>query len=397
MGFKPVAGANQTTEPPLRREGGTAANIATGALILGVAFSQRIALANILLGVAFLVWLHALARGEAAIRRSPMDWALLGYLGASLISVVFSLDRAISATAVWDLPTVLLVPMAVSLLDTRRWDLMLKLLAAVAVASSLFGLWQYLQGASTLGNRVHGIVSHYMTFSGWTLIVALLLAGDMLFNHRRRRIWTVPAFALCVTVLGLTFTRGACIGLVAGLLVAVLLWRPKALVFAPLVLIVVWAIAPRLVTDRAVSILDPTLPSNYDRLCMASAGLKMTADHPLTGVGLDMVGPTYEEYRVADAVTLWPGHLHNNGIQLSAERGLLGLAAYLAILAVFGVGVWRSLGWPAGPVSPAVAGSLAAVVGITVFGFFEYTWGDAEVWIPTLACIATPFALGGDR
>ena len=38
-----------------------------------------------------------------------------------------------------------------------------------------------------------------------------------------------------------------------------------------------------------------------------------------------------------------------NPVQIIAERGSLGLAAYLAILAVFAVGTWRALGWPAGP------------------------------------------------
>jgi O-antigen ligase len=109
------------------------------------------------------------------------------------------------------------------------------------------------------------------------------------------------------------------------------------------------------------------------------------------------VGRTYPDYRSADAVTLEPGHLHNNVIQIAAERGLLGLGGYVAILVVFGIGVWRTLGWPGGPVQPAVAGALAAVVGITVFGLFEYTWGDAEVWIPTLLCLATPFAVWSHR
>ncbi|MCK5377503.1 MAG: hypothetical protein KAJ97_10490 [Acidobacteria bacterium] len=42
---------------------------------------------------------------------------------------------------------------------------------------------------------------------------------------------------------------------------------------------------------------------------------------------------------------------------------------------------------------PAVAGCLLAVFGVTLAGLFEYSWGDAEVWILTLMCIASPFAL----
>jgi len=187
--------------------------IAAGLLILGITFSQRIALANILLGAAFLLWLAALVRGTATWRRAPIYPALLAWVMASLLAAACSHDPRTGAAAIWDLPTLALVPMAVSLMDGRRWDLMLRCLAVIATVSSSVGLWQYLHGASTLDSRLHGFVSHYMTFSGWTLIVTLLLAADIVFNGAQRRIWTVPVFALCCAVLALTYTRGVWIGL----------------------------------------------------------------------------------------------------------------------------------------------------------------------------------------
>ena len=370
--------------------------IAAGLLILGITFSQRIALANILLGAAFLLWLAALVRGTATWRRAPIYPALLAWVMASLLAAACSHDPRTGAAAIWDLPTLALVPMAVSLMDGRRWDLMLRCLAVIATVSSSVGLWQYLHGASTLDSRLHGFVSHYMTFSGWTLIVTLLLAADIVFNGAQRRIWTVPVFALCCAVLALTYTRGVWIGLAMGAILVVMLWRPKVMLAAPILVAVLAVVVPMTVKQRAISILDPTHPSNYDRICMARAGLSMVADHPLTGIGLDMVKSSYESYRVPGSIMDRPPHLHNNVVQIAAERGLAGLAAYTAIIAIFGVAALRALGWPSSPVSPAVAGALAAVVGITVAGLFEYFWGDAEVWIPTLLCLATPFALTGE-
>ena len=387
---------SSTAEGPLAAARRPVERIAAGLLILGITFSQRIALANILLGVAFLLWLAALARGSATWRRAPIYPALLAWVAASLLSAAFSLDPRTGATAIWDLPTLALVPMAVSLMDGRRWDLMVRCLAAMATVSSSVGLWQYLHGASTLDNRMHGFVSHYMTFSGWTLVIALLLAADIAFNTRRRRIWTVPVFALCCATLALSLTRGTWIGLAVGAALVVMLWRPKALWLVPVLGLALAVVVPATVRQRAVSILDPADPSNYDRICMARAGLEMWADHPLTGVGLDMVKPTYEVYRVPGSIMDRPPHLHNNGVQIAAERGVLGLAAYAAIIVVFAVAAGRALGWPRGPISPAIAGALAAVLGITVAGLFEYYWGDAEIWIPTLACLAAPFALTGE-
>jgi hypothetical protein len=40
---------------------------------------------------------------------------------------------------------------------------------------------------------------------------------------------------------------------------------------------------------------------------------------------------------------------------------------------------------------------MLAIAGLSVAGLFEYNWGDAEVWIPTLAVLAVPFALDDRR
>jgi O-antigen ligase len=119
----------------------------------------------------------------------------------------------------------------------------------------------------------------------------------------------------------------------------------------------------------------------------------MAADYPVFGVGLGIVQARYPVYRAEDAPRWRVPHLHNNVVQISAERGFAGLATYVAILLVFGVHTWRALLRSKRPESPALAGCLLAIAGITVAGFFEYNWGDAEVGIVTLVCLAAPFAL----
>ena len=195
----------------------------------------------------------------------------------------------------------------------------------------------------------------------------------------------------------LSFTRSAWIGLVAGLVVAAMMRKPKALLLIPVVILAGAVIAPLTLRERVVSIFDPFHPTNYERLCMVTSGLGMIRDHPLTGVGIDMVEPAYPEYRAADAPHLRIPHLHNNVVQIAAERGLPTLVAYLAILAVFFRRSAQILGGEPSPVAPAVGGCLLAIVGISVAGLFEYNWGDAEVWIPTLACLSTPFASAGEE
>ena len=75
----------------------------------------------------------------------------------------------------------------------------------------------------------------------------------------------------------------------------------------------------------------------------------------------------------------------------------MGVAAYLSLLGVFAARCRRQLADRSHPDYPMVAGCLLAVAGISVAGLFEYNWGDAEVWIPTLMCLAAPFAVDCGR
>ncbi len=347
-----------------------------------------------MLAVAGGLWLALLVRRRASCRCRVLAIPFGLYVGSALAAVVFSQDPRVSVHELGGVLTLVLVPMTVTLLDVRRWDRLVVLLAVAATASSVVGLWQYLHGAADLGHRLRGLANHYMTFAGWTLIVVLVLIGDAAFTRDRRRLlWTVPAVLLCVTALVLSLTRGVWIGLAAGLVLAAVLRKPAALLALPVVAGLLAVALPTPVRARAVSIFDLDDPSNYDRLCMAEAGIEMLRDHPWFGVGLGMVKPSYQWYRVADAPRSRVPHLHNNVLQIAAERGLAGLAAYLAILAVFFTHAINALRRAAPALEPPLASSLIAIFGITVAGMFEYNWGDAEIWIPTLVLLAVPFAL----
>ena len=125
---------------------------------------------------------------------------------------------------------------------------------------------------------------------------------------------------------------------------------------------------------------------------MLDAGMEIALDHPVFGVGPGLVQPAYSEYRSKEAPPKIP-HLHNNVVQIAAERGIAGLLAYAAVLGVFFLHVWRASPTAQQLSRPVIIGCLMAVAGVTAAGFFEYNWGDAEVWIVTLVSLSAPFAL----
>lgn len=366
---------------------------AAGFLILGVATSIKIALANLLLAVAGILWLAALMRGAAPRPRGSILLPMAAYAGASVLASMLSADPRSSFIELKDLLTLTVVPMTISLIDDRQWERLLRLLAATLAISAIVGLAQFVLGGDPLQNRIRGLATHYMTFSGWCLVITLLLLGDIVFRRDRRRlIWSLPAATLGVSTLFLGLTRGAWIGLATGCAVALAASRTRALILLPLVTMSLILILPQPVLQRVNSTLDPRDRSTRERLEMIHAGLKMVRDHPFLGLGPGLVQPAFCTYRSVEAPTRIP-HLHNNIVQIAAERGGVGLLAYLSILATFGLHSARALRDGPKTARPALIGCLMAISGVTAAGLFEYNWGDAEVWIVTLVSLSAPFAL----
>lgn len=362
-----------------------------------MAASIKIAPANILLGLAAIIWLTACFRGDARVPQAAILAPIAAYAVVSAISAVSSQDPLHGVTELADLLTLVIVPMAISILDERWWDRLLRLLAAVLSVSSIFGLAQYAFGDDPLLHRIRGLATHYMTFSGWTLVVTLLLLGDVFYRRERRRLmWSLPAVVLGGSTLLLGLTRGAWTGLAGGLLLAVAVSRSRALILLPLVAVLAFLVAPQPVVQRVSSTFDLHDPATRERLAMYDAGLAMVRDHPVLGLGPGLVQPAFADYRSEEAPPRIP-HLHNNLIQISAERGIAGLATYLAVLAVFAFHVGRALRGGSETTRPALVGCLMAVAGVTTAGLFEYNWGDAEVWIVTLVGLSAPFALAPGR
>lgn len=367
---------------------------AAGFLLVGVAVSLRIAASNFILGLGFLLWLAALFRGRAKVGWHPIFIPITGWIVWSVFSAMTSANRALSVPRLDNLLTLILVPMTVSVVTPARWNRFLALIASVSVASSLVAVGQIVVIGVDLEHRVAGVFSHYMTFAGWTMAVVLILVGEVLKGKEPRRLkWILPILGLHAVVLSLSLTRNAWVGIAVALGLAAMLWRSRALLAVPLVVVVAVAVLPSAVRDRVVSITDLEQAANRDRVAMIQAGADMATDHPWVGVGPGMIKEIYPDYRRPGAVRDRVGHLHCNPVHIAAERGMPALAMYGLLLVIFGISVTRGLRDPDHPAPAALASCLLAVVGLTVAGLFEYNWGDSEIWIVTLFVLAVPAAL----
>jgi putative inorganic carbon (HCO3(-)) transporter len=311
-----------------------------------------------------------------------------------VLSGVFSSDLRVSTRHLPGLSLLLLLPIAMELMDTPpRGRAVLLALGASGCALSLLGFWQFVNDrGSDINARISGTLSHWMTFSGLALLSACVLLG-LAFEERGR--WRIAGLAalLPLAAMLLTYTRGVWVGLVAALVFYLAVRRPRGLLLIPPAVFVVFLLMPREIQDRMRSIGDLSDSTSRDRIAMARAGMHMVADHPLFGVGPDMVQRLYPLYRQPDAVRLQVPHLHNNILQIAAGNGLPAAAAYLCLVGLFVVRAVTRLKKETRPDRAALlAGALLAVSAITVAGLFEYNFGDTEVEMATLLVMAVPFS-----
>jgi O-antigen ligase len=245
--------------------------------------------------------------------------------------------------------------------------------------------------------RAKGFFSIYMTLGGSLLVGLSLLLAPLLVRGTATIRLAAPA-VLGLGALGLTYVRNAWLGFGAAVVLLSLLARRFWLLGLLVVGLGIVLAVPSALQTRLRSMLDPADQTALDRLHFWDAGRRMIADAPLLGHGPGGVRLYYPLYKHPEARKARTGHLHNNLVQVAAERGLLGLAAWLGIWATFFVRAGRIL--RAIPRARAderalVAGSLAAAAGFLVAGCFEYNFGDTEVIDLVWVAMAVPFACAG--
>jgi O-antigen ligase len=306
------------------------------------------------------------------------------------VSAAFSIDPIASFKDSRQLLLFLMVPLTAHYARGLRAMRTLDIIIAVGAAGALIGIVQWaMLGYDSLDRRPEGPLSHYMTYSGVLMLVTCAAVARLVF-HQREWIWPAIAVPALLVALRSTLTRNAWLGGAAGVAALLALRNWKLALLAPAVAVALLFLAPGDIRTRAMSMLDPSDPSNRDRVTMVHVGIGMIRDHPLWGVGPEMVQVQYERYRPADYVNPVNPHLHNVPLQIAAERGLMALAAWLWF---FVAAVIDALARVRRGEAPAVsAAAFAALVAMLVAGMFEYNFGDSEFLMLLLGLISLPFA-----
>ena len=370
----------------------------TGLLALfGVAGALQfsIAVAQILLTVSILCWLALIIIDRESIEIPSFAWPLIVYAAVTLVSTAFSPDPRTSLMACKQMVLFLLVPLVYRFARGGNAQTMVTVIVSFAAAAAAVGIFQYgVLHYDNLGQRPQGTLGHYMTYSGLLMLVIGTALARILFGERDR-LWAalvVPALAVTIP---LTFSRSAEVGACAAVALLLLLKDKRLLAILPVLALVFFVVAPTRVTNRVESIFNLKDPTNADRLSMLREGVRMVRDHPVLGLGPNMVQPFYAQYREPNAVNATNPHLHNVPLQIAAERGLPALAVWIWFIVGLTVALWKMLRDKRQRLLAATA--LAAVVSMLAAGMFEYNFGDSEFLMLFLILVTLPFAAARAR
>ena len=412
---------------------------------------------SVFLSLAVATFLARLVRGSTRLERLPVDGPLLAFTVWSILSAAFAPDPLAAGRSVKQLVLFSLLYVAVDTLrdeEVRERVVDVALLGGVVLAAGAIQQYLFL-GFDTIQHRPRSFLGHYMTASGLVMGVLVVAAARLAFRRgpvprpsprdlralaavagalalltmlQRADLFAVEAERLfvaalsvaaivmvlsrgpwpdratgallailavpaCTVALLLSLTRNAWLGTLAGLVTLAFLRAPKALWLLPAGAAAMLALGPARVLDR----LTVTDASSRDRYYMWQAGIDMIRDKPVFGQGPRMIQVVYPAYRWPEAPNPVTPHLHNNALQIAAERGLPCLVWWLWLVAAVLGDSWREMrrgAFGAGWVGPA---AFALLVAVLVAGLFEYNFGDSEILMFLLLVSSLPYALRRQR
>jgi O-antigen ligase len=365
-----------------------------GAVLISIAAAQ------ILLTLACILWVVFRPKG---ISWPGYTLPLCVFMLATTISLLLSPEPELGTGPIRKFVLFSMGLLAANFVTTAaRARMSHRLLLGIAAGTAVvaivqFGLayrryltTQQLADDPTVLARITGLMSHWMTFSGEQLLVWCAGIPALLVLGRR---WLLP-IAMVGASLVLSFTRSVWLGAVAGFILAAVA-LPRRLVLGVLLPVLLIAmIGSGLIYHRISKSLEQNFAPDSGRLALFSAGIQMIQDHPLFGVGPERIAREFPGYyRGHNLNGFYYGHLHNNILQIAAERGLLCLAAFLWFVFQLYADLGSMFKRADAAAKWTALSALSALTGFLIAGLFEYNFGDSEVLLLLLFVVSIPYGM----
>jgi len=379
---------------------------AADSLLALTAVSVPLSTSGMELGIAGLgvLTVAAALRRRSPTRRTPLDGVLALFFAALALSTLTTgwPRAAIGWIHGWNVLAYFVVFWWLPDRDGVLRFVRLMVVAAAIVAA--YGILQHFTGADwyrallgrptyvhardvgSQGYAVVGFFRNYLTFAhvmvfpfAWA--TAKALAGG---------IGGAVAALLIVVAIIFSTARGAWLAVLAVAVGLALIDRRRRVLFTLISFVAVGCVTLLVTPDLRAEAAQMFARggANAGRLGIYAANLDIIHDHPVFGLGFGRYEwasrPYYEAHPDADRNC----HAHNNFLQIAAEAGLTGLAAFGLLWATALQKGWSAARTTGSRACPEAAGAWAGICGFLVGGLTQYTFGDAEVAIAMWVTLA---------
>jgi putative inorganic carbon (hco3(-)) transporter len=286
---------------------------------------------------AILFYLYArlsLARPLTAWTVELLCALIVALLG--LVSLPFAYSRDAAAIILLNYLRITSVLILMINLSDTRFRLQALVLLAVFCSSvfALFAVRRFLAGDLTLhGVRIQGVVGGMFDdpndlAAAFNLQLPIAFTVALAYRGAARAVLLACSVILAAGTIA-TLSRGGFLGLVA--IGAVLVWKlarhwgPSVLIAAMLICTTVLVLLPTPYLSRLETLVNwhDREASLAERLDILDRGLYLATHHLVFGIGMG----NFRSYTVQNKGA------HNSYLEISSELGLLGLAAYLTLIA----------------------------------------------------------------
>jgi len=353
-----------------------------------------ISISQIFIFFSLVCWLIILIRKEQKFTFPPFFWPLIVYTALSLVSSFFSVNPSESLKDCKDLLLFLIILIIYTGFTSEKAVKKANLALLVsAYISCLYALFYFFFKASP-AERIEGFMGQVMTQGGLLLLFSSMALSMFLFSRERIRYLWGLGFLLSLIALALTLTRNAWVGLVVAVSIILFFYKPKTLIIVPIIIGIFLTIGPQSIKKRALSIFSLEAISNKERIEFFHAGIKIIKDYPLLGTGPNTVDEVYQDskYELTER-TKKNVHLHNNILQIGAERGIPTLLVWFTFMIWVFLSLIKLLKNKDPTLRPFTIAALSALCAISTAGLFEYNFHDSEITALFLYIITIPFSL----
>ena len=318
-------------------------------LFFAMPFLPTMALAGLVIYIFFCYALKLL-RGKRSIHVEPLDVMVMAFAVVLFFGGTISLSSGSLKPALLFICFLMGYFEVVWLMRERKWLVRCSVAAVLsATVNALYGIYQYVTGSSGMAEawvdstmfdnierRVVGTLENPNMFGEYlVLILPLLLVMLVGYGEGLRKLPALVCCGIMGACLALTWSRGAWLGLIFGMVLFLFIWHRRAvwLLFAGAASIPALPyILPESIIQRFTSIGNLSDSSTSYRVYIWRAACNMVGDYGFSGIGIgeeawNRMYPMYTYLGIEDAP-----HSHNLFLQIWLETGICGLLIFILVI-----------------------------------------------------------------